>query len=291
MHRGIALFGHNISYTISPFIHNTAFSITRLPYTYIPIDIPLDRLPKALEAARTLGFAGANVTIPYKEQALKYADSLSEPARRIGAVNTLRFGEEGIHGENTDGDGFYNAYADDLDKLRGKSVLILGAGGAARAVIDTLIARVEPSELYISGRHKERAVRIRDGAEGDAVRTAINIIPWTQDALADSADKVDGIIQTTPVGSGSTKGSSPVTDTFPVSSRHTVIDLIYNPPETPFLRRAAERGARTQNGLGMLLHQAALAFALWTGRAFPMEQVWAMLANSMEEITTKGGTA
>jgi shikimate dehydrogenase len=291
MHRGIALFGHHISYTVSPFIHNNAFFITRLPYTYVPIDIPPDRLPKALEAARTLGFAGANVTIPYKEQVLTYVDSLSEPARRIGAVNTLRFGEEGIHGENTDGEGFYNAYAEDLETLRGKPVLILGAGGAARAVIDTLVARVEPAEIYISGRNRERAVRIRDDAGDDAMRTAINIIPWTHDALEAAAGKVDGIIQTTPVGSGSTVSSSPVRDSFPVSSRHTVIDLIYNPPETPFLRHAAERGARTRNGLGMLLHQAALAFTLWTGRAFPMEQVSTMLRNSMNELTTKGGTS
>jgi shikimate dehydrogenase len=271
MQRGIALFGNNISYSISPVIHNTAFEITNLPYTYFTVDIHPDRFAKAIDAVQTLNFAGANVTIPYKETVMQYTSSVSSVARKIGAVNTLIFKDDKVLGDNTDSAGFFNAYISELQSLENKTVLILGAGGAARAVCDALITNITPRKIIIATRNNERSQRLYEHVREVYGFDRTETIPLA--GIEKFADTVDSIIQTTPVGSGLHTGESPLPGSFRFQREHIAIDLIYNPIETIFLKQAARQGARTRNGISMLLHQAGLSFTLWTGVTFPMDNV------------------
>lgn len=273
MQRSIALFGHNISYSISPVIHNTAFSVKQLPFIYITVDIDPGRFDKAIEAVQTLKFAGANITIPFKESVKKFATSLSETAKKIGAVNTLLFDGDNIHGDNTDSAGFFNAYLTEPQMLKNKTVLIIGAGGAARAVCDAIITNISPERIFIANRNSDRSdILVQHLVDEYNYKNAIAIQMQT-DSLQSIADKAAGIIQTTPVGSGKYAGKNPLPDAFNFHKNQVVIDLIYNPVETPLLKNAARHGARTRNGISMLLHQAALSFELWTGVTFPMNEV------------------
>lgn len=287
MHRGVALFGYRIPYTISPLIHNTAFSLRELPYTYVPVDISPESFERALEAVQTLNFAGANVTIPYKETVLKHVTTLSVTAQRIGAINTLRFDNGSMYGENTDSEGFYQAYIDELRLLRNQSVLILGAGGAARAVCDALVTHVQPQKIIIATRNQDRAIRVAAHVRDQYLYEPIVVLPNNEQELNKVAQDVAGVIQTTPVGSGTYVGKCPVPATFPFQKDQIAIDLVYNPLETPFLQYAASAGARTRNGMGMLIHQAALSFTIWTGVSFPMDEVATKVMYHIKQFSKK----
>jgi shikimate dehydrogenase len=290
MQSGIALFGNNISYTLSPIIHNTAFRISGLDYIYLPVDISPPNIEKALEAAIVLGFAGGNVTIPHKIAVMQYLNSLSEHARRIGAVNTLLFTDSGIHGDNTDAEGFYRAYTTEMSDLEGKGILLLGTGGAARAVCDVLLTRIKPSALYMSGRTQEHAERLKDEITSLYGYGDIEILEWKSAVLNETAEHVSGIIQCTPIGSGKYIGMNPVHDSFRFIPGQIVIDLIYNPVESLFLKKAHTMGARTRNGIAMLLHQAALSFTIWTGAMFPMDEVKGVVMRHIKEKFSGGGS-
>jgi shikimate dehydrogenase len=286
MQRGIALFGHNISYTLSPLIHNTAFRVSGLDYTYLPVDIAPPDIGKALEAAALLGFAGGNVTIPHKISVMSYLNSVSEIARRIGAVNTLSFTDAGIGGDNTDAEGFYRAYAGEMSELAGKDVLLLGTGGAARAVCDVLLTRIHPSSLCLSGRTRSHADRLEKDLRSIYGYGEILVCEWGSGELTEKAKHSTGIIQCTPIGSGKNAGMDPMNDSFRFTPGQIVIDLIYNPVETPFLKKALEDGARTRNGISMLLQQAALSFTIWTGTAFPMDEVKGVVIQHIKDRLT-----
>ncbi len=288
MQRGIALFGDNISYSISPVIHNTAFQANDLPFTYLSVDIAPEQFGKALDAVQTLNFAGANVTIPYKETVVQFTTSLSGTAQKIGAVNTLRFENKEIFGDNTDSAGFYNAYMSEMQALKNKTVLIIGSGGAARAVCDALITKASPERIVIATRNPDRAKRLVQHLKTTYRFDSIKTLPPDDKAIQEAADEASGIIQTTPVGAGKYAGESPAPDTFRFSDRHIVIDLIYNPIETTFLKKAARQSARTRNGISMLLHQAAMSFNLWTGQTFPMDKVIPVVMEHIKRRTQEG---
>ncbi len=272
MTRGLALLGHNISYTLSPLIHNTACRYAGAEYVYLPVDISPGKLSNALDALRLLGFAGGNVTIPHKIEIMKFIDSISETARRIGAVNTFTIADGSLTGHNTDADGFFYGYEGELSELHGEPVLILGTGGAARAVLDALAIRTRPALLLIAGRSEGRIEALMNQANSYGIKE-VEAVPWNKDGLYRAAIRAKGIIQTTPIGSSSYIGMSPVEVSFPFSENHIVIDLIYDPTETSFLSAARKRGSRASNGLPMLLNQAALAFTIWTGLSFPLTEV------------------
>jgi len=285
MHRGIVLFGNNISYTLSPVIHNTAFRISDLPYLYLTADIEPAQFKNALDAAQILKFAGANVTIPFKETVLKHTTSLSDAAKKIGAVNTLYFDKGKILGENSDSPGFFKAYFNELKSLEDKTVLILGAGGAARAVCDTIITKTTPKKMLIVNRNTERSNQLIEHLRNVYDFNSADSISMETSALQEAAGDAAGIIQTTPVGSGRYINQSPVAESFQFNKEHVVIDLIYNPLETKFLKQAGHSGARTRNGISMLLHQAAYSFTLWTGQTFPMDEVTPVVMEHIKQRT------
>jgi len=262
----VGIFGYPVAHSRSPAMHNAAFRALKLDYQYLPFAIKPAGLAAAVQAIRALGMAGVNLTIPHKERVLPYLDELSAEARRIGAVNTVVNHRGRLIGHNTDGRGFLLALRAAWNmSMRGRDVCLLGAGGAARAVALALVdAGVE--QLFIANRHLKRAEQLARAIRGRGTR--VHVIPLSDRALQRAAADCDCLVNATSVGlrPGDPRLVSPaVVRCFP-----SVCDLIYQPVVTPLLRDAKAAGCRTMNGLGMLVHQGALSFELWTGRKAPI---------------------
>ncbi len=265
------IIGHPVAHSYSPVIQNAALRGLGLNSVYVPFDPAPENLAEAVAGLRALGIAGANVTVPYKEAVMPYLDELAETALLYGAVNTIVNRQGRLIGYNTDGPGFIKDLQkdQDFDPSQG-SALILGAGGAARAVVMAL-AQAGCPELALVNRHRERAQALAE-AVLDKTGLRARVLNWDAGDrdLADFARQAALVVNTTPLGmSGQGGGDWPLPDGLPGSGQ-LAYDLVYNPPVTPFITRAAGNGAAVANGLGMLLHQGAIALEAWTGLPAPL---------------------
>ncbi|MDD4334631.1 MAG: shikimate dehydrogenase [Desulfotomaculaceae bacterium] len=266
------IFGCPVEHTFSPAMHNAAFAATELDYVYVPFAVAPHSLAAAVEAIRALGLAGVNLTVPHKEAVLPLLDGLSDEAARIGAVNTIINRDGYLYGENTDGKGYLKALREAGFAPAGKTVLFLGAGGSARAVAVQL-ALAGAGKLVFANRTEARAAELaRFVAEKTGIR--VELVAWPAHAGDKLPEKMladaDLVVQTTSLGM-----SPKVYETVPLpfaSFRpgQVASDLVYNPVQTLFLKKASMAGAVTVSGLGMLLYQGALAFELWTGVTAPL---------------------
>lgn len=271
--RVFALIGCPVSHTLSPAMHNAAFAALGLDCVYVAFSVGPDDLGAALAGARALGLAGLNVTVPHKEAAARLVDELDASARLTGAVNTVVNRGGRLTGYNTDGEGFLKALAAEAGfDPAGRTVLVLGAGGAARAITVSL-ALAGAKKFYIAGRTLERARALCRHLE-ENTGAAARALPWPGpgETLPEGAvEGADLVVQTTPLGMGGLKGGLPPLPYHCFRPGQVAFDAVYNPPDTPFLQKAGERGAAVVGGLGMLVHQGALAFELWTGRTPPLK--------------------
>ncbi len=252
------IFGYPVEHTLSPAMHNAAFKHLGLDCCYLPFSVRPDRLGQAVEGIRALGMTGVNVTVPHKETVMPFLDDISSEAEFIGAVNTIVNSDGKLTGFNTDGRGFMRSLSGEGIDLSGKKVLIVGAGGASRAVSYYLSEKA--GSLFIYNRNRERL---------NALLSDLSKLRSNVAAIEDISDLsgFDLIINATSLG---LKAEDPL----PFSpgllhKNHVVCDLIYK--KTRLLEGAAERGCKTMNGLGMLLYQGVLAFELWTGINPPAE--------------------
>jgi shikimate dehydrogenase len=258
--RLVGLIGGNILQSLSPALHEDAFAALGVVGHYHLMDVdalPGRTLPDLLAAARTAGFAGVNVTFPFKEAVIPLLDAVSDEARQIGAVNTVVIDPDGrTTGHNTDRSGFRNAFVETFgaDAARGRDVLLLGAGGAGRAVAFAL-TDLGVASLKIFDRDAAKAAKLC----ADLGRRAAAL-----DVPEPVAPSVAGIVNATPVGMLGHPGL-PMSPAL-VQPGQFVADVIYTPLETAFLEAARSRGARTMGGAGMCVHQAVDAFRLFTGQ-------------------------
>jgi shikimate dehydrogenase len=254
--------GYPVAHSFSPAMQNAAFAALGLDYCYVPFPVKPEALAVALKAIRALNIRGVNVTVPHKEGVAAHLDAVTPEARDIGAVNTICNDGGTLLGHNTDAAGFMGALAEEGVDARGMKVLIVGAGGAARAVAYPLCR--ETSAVYIYNRSRERAEALRDHLVrvGREVRVAA-ADQMTSVGLRD----FDLVINATPLG---LKHDDPLPfDPSRLTGRQRVCDLIYR--ETRLLREARLAGCMTMDGLGMLLWQGAYAFELWTGVRAPVD--------------------
>ncbi len=259
----VYLLGHPVAHSLSPAMHNAAFAALGLPHRYETRDVAADRLGDAVEALRRDDVLGANVTIPHKEAALRLVDELADEARRIGAVNTILRRSSRLVGDNTDGYGFARALQAIGVDVTGKAVLILGAGGAARACIAALAAA---RAVTIAARVPGRATALA------AAGTNTRAVPWSE---ARQTGWVDVLVNATPIG---LDGEDLLADFAFSRVPPIVVDLVPTRAETPLVRRARQaQDVRVVDGLLMLLHQAARSFTLWTGREAPLAVMRAAL--------------
>lgn len=250
--------GWPISHSKSPKLHGHWLRQYAIDGYYVPIGVPPERFAEALRALPGLGFRGVNVTIPHKEAALALADEVSHQAALIGAANTLTFREDGsIHADNTDGYGFVENLRQSAPSWEAKSgaALVLGAGGASRAIIAALLAEGVP-EIRLANRTRPRAEQLRDHFGARVV-----VVDWAE-ASASAAGAMT-IVNTTALGMVGQPELDISLDAAPDSA--LVNDIVYQPLMTPILEQAAARGLRVVDGLGMLLHQGVPGFERWFG--------------------------
>jgi shikimate dehydrogenase len=269
----IALIGHPIKHSYSPFIQNVAFELKSLDYIYLGFDVLPDNLKSVLNGALNLGLKGLNVTIPHKENIISYLDVLSEEATVIGAVNTIVNDQGKLIGYNTDAKGIIDTLTPFKNEITGSKVSVIGAGGSARAVIYTLIRHFKPAELNIISRTLQRADSLQNyfsvKMRYDGLHTQELFPPDNVKTLYNS--KL--IVNTTPIGM-----RPDIEDSFTdleesFNSDQIVFDLVYNPPKSKLLQIAERQGASIVNGLKMLVSQAAKSFELWTGEEMPVENI------------------
>jgi len=264
-----AIFGHPVSHSFSPAMHTAHFRHQNRNAVYIPLDVAPENLGKAVDAFRTLGFRGANVTIPHKESIGQYLDHLDGPSAFTGSVNTLYYDERGrLCGTTTDARGALSHLRHEGIDLQAKNIQILGTGGAARALAFVFAADYGEiiASLTISGRNPDKTENL--SKEILKVCPQIkNKLDWGPlDSYSKQFSPPDLLINATSVGMHPAENQSP----FPaelIRNDMTVYDIIYNPAQTLLLKNAATAGARTLNGLGMLIHQGALSYEYWFGQS------------------------
>ncbi len=257
--RVAGVIGDPVRHSLSPRLHNAAYGALGLDWVFTAFEVPDGEARAALEAARVFGFVGLSVTMPHKTAIAALCDDLAPGAAALRSVNTVTFATGGRStGHSTDGDGFLRSLVEAGVEVRGCDALVLGGGGAARAVAHALMT---------AGAQVSVAAR-RAGAAAEAAALAAGaVVEWDDRAAAVSAARI--VVNATPVGMGG-DASLPI-PTDAIGPELVVVDLVYEPLETPLLAAARSRGARGVSGLGMLVHQAALQVELWSGRPAPVE--------------------
>jgi len=264
----LALFGWPVEHSLSPDMHNAAFEEKGLNYCYLAIPVRPEALADAVRGVRAWNVRGVNITVPHKEKVIPFLDELDKEAQFIGAVNTIVNNEGKLKGYNTDGRGFMQSLKEENIQVKGKNVLILGAGGGSRAISYYLSQEAKRLSIYDIDREKLNAL-VRDLKK---IRENVRAVEGM-----DSIKEEHVVINATPLG---LKESDPLPlDPSLLNGDVVVGDLIYR--ETPFQKKAREMGLKTFNGLGMLLWQGVLASELWTGMRPPSETMRKALLRGM----------
>lgn len=257
MKKWFGVIGDPISHSLSPFMHDKWFKENDMDAAYIPIQVKTERLGTAVESLRLLGASGWNVTIPHKTAIIPFLDGLDPMAAKMGAVNTVvRNEHDQLIGYNTDGLGFVHSLEEEIGfEEKTSPILIIGAGGAARGIVHAL-SENGYGRLTVANRTMEKAKQIvEEIGQGDAISLSEAEFTLSNYRI---------IIQTTSAGMKTDQALLPLSlDRLKYGS--IAADIVYNPIETPFLRKASELGGRTVSGVGMFVHQGALAFNYWTG--------------------------
>jgi shikimate dehydrogenase len=269
-----AVLGHPIGHTFSPAMHNAALAALHLDGLYCAFDVAPEALLNVLPAMRAMGLGGVNLTVPLKEVAFRGLPELDASARRLGAVNTVEFTAGGMVGHNTDGYGFLRAHEEAFGcNVKGASVFVLGSGGAGRAVA-LMCGEAGASAVTLGDLDRDRcekvAAEIRSAFPACVVRVVQDAAGWPAAVRA-----AELVVQATPVGMKADDTALLRPDAFRSGQR--LLDLIYWFPETVHMAAARAGGATAANGLGMLLHQGARAFEIWTKQAAPVAAMRAAL--------------
>ena len=269
-----AVVANPIKHSISPFIHNRAFEATHTNGVYLAWEIEGTDLAETVANIRRYQMFGINLSMPYKEQVIPYLDQLSEEARLIGAVNTVVNRDGTLIGYNTDGKGFFKSLPS--FKISGKRMVLLGAGGAAKAILaQAILDGVSQISVFVRSSSMEKTRPYLEKIQNaTGFRVDLFALEDVQD-LQDSITKADLLVNATSVGMDGS--SQPIPTSIVLPKQLLVADVIYQPFETPFLKWARNQGNQSINGLGMLLYQAAEAFELWTGKEMPTDQIWELL--------------
>lgn len=256
----VCCMGQPVAGNPTQFMMERAFVAAGLDWRYLTLEVPTESLADAIRGMRAMGFKGANFTIPHKVAVIEHLDGLSEAAELMGAVNCVNRVENRLIGENTDGKGFVQSLKE-LTDPQDKRVVILGAGGAARAIaVELGLAGV--AEITIVNRSEQRGQPLVD-LLNNRVKTSAKFVKLNGDYAIDS--EADIFINATSIGLGDAHARAPV-DVRSLRPGLIVADVIFNPAQTRLLRDARDHGCQTLDGLGMLVNQAVIAFQIWTGR-------------------------
>jgi len=262
--------GHPIEHSLSPVMHNSVFKHLGLGYEYLKFDVHPKDLGKFIENCKENNFIGLNVTIPHKISVIRFLDKISEEARLINAVNTIKFEDKTAIGFNTDGLGCVRALLEWIEEIKGKRILVLGAGGASRAISFQLA--IEGADLLISNRTYDRALTLGNEIR-EKVGKRVEIVKFSHDEMKNFINDIDVLINATSVG------MFPKVDEIPIpedllkflNEDAVVMDIVYNPIETKLLREAKALGFKTVDGVGMLVYQGAESLRIWLDIEAPID--------------------
>ena len=261
-----ACFGDPVDENPTGVIEEAGYKTLGLNYRYLTVRVEKDRLPDAVNGARAMGFRGFNLTIPHKVAVIPLLDELTEAARLIGAVNTVISENGKLIGENTDGKGFLTSLRDNGIDPAGKTITLLGAGGAARAV-SVELALAGARHINIINRSEERGMELAS-AVSERTNAAASYFRWIPQVSIPEETNI--LVQCTNIGLFPDVTGKPDVNYDTLRPEMVAADVVFNRPDTPFLQEAARRGLKTITGLGMLVNQAALNFKLWTGQDAPV---------------------
>jgi shikimate dehydrogenase len=261
------LIGDPIKHSLSPAMHNAAFKELGLDCVYLPFKVPKSMLADAMGGVRTLGISGLNVTHPHKEGVVNFLDELNPVAKMVGAVNTIKNLNGKLVGFNTDGEGAAQALINSTGKLQGKKVLVLGAGGAARAIAFSLIQN--GVELSIANRTVSKGKALANSIE-QQLGKRVKVLSMERDYLTREIKNTDILINATRVGMSPAANQTLVTSDM-MHPGLLAFDIVYEPLQTKFIQEARKVGARTLTGIEMLIHQGAISFQIWTGMPAPVD--------------------
>lgn len=268
----LAVIGDPIGHSRSPQMHNPALQACGIDAQYIRVQVPVGRVAEAFRQFTQCGFLGVNITIPHKFEALDAVDVLDPLAQRLGAVNTLAIRKGELHGYNSDGPGFLRsvkeAFAADIKDLR---VMIIGAGGGAGRAVAVQSALSGCQKLVLVNRSLTKAHAVA-GDRSLQRCPEVRVVPWEDDALREALAQTDLIVNATSLGMKD--GDAKLLPAPALEARHLVFDMVYRAGgETPLLADARQAGAKTVDGLTLLLHQGAISFEHWFERAAPLEEM------------------
>lgn len=271
-----ALLGSPVAHSISPLMHNEAFQLLDLDYTYLCFEVNEETLPAAVDGLKACGIRGFNLTMPNKNKIVELLDELSPAARLIGAVNTVVNDDGHLIGYNTDGVGYMQAVKDAGYDITGKTITIMGAGGAATAICaQAALDGVEKIHIFAreTSRFWDRTQKLAENINSTLPCKAVLHENRDTAALAQAISESALLLNATSVGMAPNTEGTIIEDTSLYHPDLIVSDVIYNPRETRFLKEAREAGCRTFNGMYMLLYQGAEAFRLWTGKEMPVKEI------------------
>lgn len=265
-HKIYGVLGYPAKHSLSPAMHNAAFHVLKINAEYRIFEKKPEELENFLHSLPEENIYGLNVTIPYKEKVIPFLDKISNEARLISAVNTIKVSASQLEGFNTDGEGFLNHLAEDLKfNPQGKTIAVIGAGGAARA-ISVYLSKTRPKIITIYDVDKTKLSALISHLQGNFKNVEFKAANSPEELnIRDS----DLLVNATPIGMKETDAC--LVDKKYIHKNLLVYDLIYNPKETKLLTAAKTKGAKTSNGLGMLLYQGMLSLEIWTGEKAPKE--------------------
>jgi shikimate dehydrogenase len=297
----VGLIGWPVEHSLSPAMHNAAFDALRLNWRYVPLPVPPGQVEAAVKGLAALGFRGANVTVPHKETMMSVLSAIAPRGivpgtRMLGAVNTLVIGRRAdgtpiIGGFNTDDQGFVGALRQGgFEPEDGGNAIVVGAGGAARAVVCGLLWSGSGHIAALNRTPEQAQALVADlgklscATDSESGESRLHALPLTPETLVESARHAVLLVNATPVGVWPHVEGSIWPDGVPVPAGLTVFDLVYRPLETRLLQQARQSSARTIDGLGMLVRQGALAFDLWTNQGFDVTEIAALMRAACERI-------
>ena len=276
----LAVIGDPIAHSRSPQMHNPALQACGLTMQYIRVQVPAGQVPRAFSQFAASDFVGVNITIPHKFEALDAVDVLDPLARQLGAVNTLAIREGKLFGYNTDGPGYLRSVQEAFGAaVKDLRVLIVGAGGGAGRAVAVQSALENCPRLVLTNRSAEKAETVAAEIRSLSSTTEVRVVPWFDDALTAELTQVDMVVNATSLGMKD--GDARLLPEGVLEARHCVFDMVYRASgRTPLLEDAASVGARTVDGLSLLLHQGAISFEHWFSRPAPLDAMRAGLQNA-----------
>ena len=264
------IFGHPVKHSLSPDMHNSAFNTLGLNSVYVAFDIDPESIEEATRAIRVMGIRGINITIPHKQTIIPYLDEVSPDAKLTGAVNTVKNENGKLLGYNTDVGGFLRAIREDLDfSPEGNTLFLIGAGGAARAVLSAFCMN-GGAVVYITDIIKDKALELANQFKANFQNITIETVELdNQNLIEQKLNEADILVNASPAGmDGVGSLDIPLTS---LNKNAVVYDLVYKPPDTNLLKEAKHLGHKASGGLSMLLYQGAESFEIWTGENAPVE--------------------